>query len=289
MEFVYFLGRLHVLVLHIPIGAIVAILVAEWLARRAKYRYLESALPFLWSIATAFAIVTVVFGYMHYAEGEFEGASATLHRAFGTTLAVVMVVVAVLRTSRFARAYKAIYLPAAVLVFALVSITGHYGGNLTQGPTYLLEFAPQPLRALAGLPPRRPPVESYAAADPFLDLVGPMFQARCSGCHNEEKRESELVLTSYEGVLRGGETGSVLVASRPEQSELLDRISLPKDDDEFMPAEGKTPLTDVQVVIIKWWIAAGLPHDKTMDQVELKPDAALEGLIRAELGLPPGA
>ena len=37
-----------------------------------------------------------------------------------------------------------------------------------------------------------------------------------------------------------------------------------------------------------WWIAAGLPHDTTMDQVEHKPDAALEGLIRDELDLPPG-
>ena len=288
MEFVYFLGRLHVLVLHVPIGAIVALLIAEWLARRDKYRALESALPFLWSIAAAFSIVTVAFGYLHFAEGGFEGTSATLHRAFGTALAVVMVIVAVLRSSRFAGAYKAIYLPAAILVFVLASITGHYGGNLTQGPDYLVEYAPGPLRALLGLPPRRPPVESYAAADPFLDLVGPMFQARCSGCHNEEKRESELVLTSYDGVLRGGETGSVVVAGRPEQSELLDRISLPKDDDEFMPAEGKTPLTDTQVVIIKWWIAAGLPHDTTMDQVEHKPDAALEGLIRDELDLPPG-
>jgi hypothetical protein len=111
--------------------------------------------------------------------------------------------------------------------------------------------------------------------------------SKVTGCHNEDKRESDLVLTSYDGVLHGGETGSVVVAGHPEYSELLDRISLPHDDD-FMPAEGKTPLKDDQVRIIKWWIEAGLPHETRLDQVELQPDAHVEALIRAELGLGPG-
>ena len=33
------------------------------------------------------------------------------------------------------------------------------------------------------------------------------------------------------------------------------------------------------------WIAAGLPNETTMDAVEIKPDAEVEALIRAELGL----
>jgi hypothetical protein len=180
-----------------------------------------------------------------------------------------------------------VYLPAATLMVMLASITGHYGGNLTHGSTYLVEYAPQFVRSLAGLPPRRPPVESLAAADPFLDLVGPMFEQRCSSCHNEDKRQGELVLTSYEGLMRGGETGSAVVSGRPEFSELHTRISLPPTDESFMPAEGKTPLTDAQVRIIEWWIAAGLPYETTMDQVELEPDAEVEALIRSELGLGP--
>jgi hypothetical protein len=80
-----------------------------------------------------------------------------------------------------------------------------------------------------------------------------------------------------------------VVAGRPQFSELLNRVSLPSDDESFMPAEGKTPLTEAQIQIVEWWIAAGMPHDTTMDQVELKPDAAAESVIRMELGLPPGA
>ena len=133
------------------------------------------------------------------------------------------------------------FFPASVLLLLLVAITGHFGGNLTHGSTYLVDYAPQPLRALAGLAPRRV-VTSVHEADPFEDVVGRFFQARCGGCHNADKRESGLNLTSYQTAMRGGDSGKVIVKGDTEQSELLRRISLPHDDDEFMPAEGKTPL-----------------------------------------------
>jgi uncharacterized membrane protein len=178
-----------------------------------------------------------------------------------------------------------VFFPASVLFVFLASITGHFGGNLTHGSTYLIEYAPQFIRSMAGLPPRRPPVTSLAAADPFYDLVGPMFQQRCATCHNEDKHESDLVLTSYEGVMRGGESGTVVTAGRPDLSELLNRISLPKDDDAFMPAEGKTPLTDAQVQIIRWWIEAGAPADTTIGALQMQPPPETEAMIRSELNL----
>jgi uncharacterized membrane protein len=285
MELIYFLGRFHVLALHIPIGIIVAIFVLEWLTRKEKYQHLQSAAAFLWMAGAVSAVVTVVLGYMHFSEGGFTGPSGAQHRTFGTALAIIIAVVAALRVSQFESNYRPVFFPASILMVLLASITGHYGGNLTHGSTYLVEYAPQPIRSLAGLAPRRPPVESLAAADPFLDLVGPMFQARCTSCHNEDKREGELVLTSYESLRLGGENGAVVVAGRPEFSDLLNRISLPSSDSAFMPAEGKTPLTDAQVSIIEWWIQAGLPNETTMDQVELQPDAETEALISAELGL----
>jgi uncharacterized membrane protein len=288
MGFIYFLGRFHVLVLHIPIGIIVALFVLELLARKPKYRYLEAASPFLWWGAAVSAIITVVLGYMHFAEGGFDSASGVQHRTFGTALAIIITVVAVLRSSRFAPNYGPAYLPAATLMVLLASITGHYGGNLTHGSTYLVEHAPQFVRSMAGLAPRRPPVESYAAADPFLDLVGPILDSRCVTCHNDDKRQGELVMTSYEDLMRGGETGSVVVAGRPELSEVLRRVSLPTNDEAFMPAEGNMPLTDAQVRVVEWWITAGLPNETTMADVEIQPDAEVEALIRAELGLPAG-
>ena len=285
MEFLYFLGRFHVVVLHIPIGLVVVVFFLELLARREKYRHLAPASPFLWGATAISALVTVLFGYLHFAEGAFEGASATQHRTFGTVLGVAITVVALLRTSKFAGLYGPVFFPASVLMVFLATITGHYGGNLTHGSAYLVEYAPQFVRSMAGLAPRRPPVTSLDAADPFLDLVGPMFAQRCSSCHNSDKRESDLDLTSYAGVMRGGETGTVVSAGRPEFSELLNRISLPPDNEEFMPAEGKTPLTDAQVRIIEWWITAGAPAETTIGALDAPLDSEVEGLIRTEIGL----
>jgi uncharacterized membrane protein len=285
MGLIYFFGRFHVLVLHIPIGIIVAILVLELLARKEKYRHLEAGSAFLWNAAAVSAIVTVVLGYMHFAEGGFSGASGNQHRTFGTATAAIITVVAVLRSSRFAPSYAPVYLPAAILMVLLASITGHYGGNLTHGSTFLVEYAPQPIRAIAGLGPRRPPVESLADADPYRDIVAPMLDDRCGSCHNADKRQGELNLMSFDGLIRGGETGSVVVAGRPELSELLRRVTLPEDDEAFMPAEGNTPLTEAQVRIIEWWIAAGIPVDTSISAIRLAPDAATSALLRAEVGL----
>jgi uncharacterized membrane protein len=282
MDFVYFLGRFHVLVLHLPIGIICALCVLEILSRKERYRYLEAASPYLWGATALTALVTVVLGFMHFTEGSFTGPSAEQHRFFGTVVAAVATVVALLRVSNFASSYKPLFMPASLVLLVLVAITGHYGGNLTHGSTYLVEYAPQPIRALAGLEARRT-VTSVSTADPFADVVGPMLVERCASCHNDDKQESDLVLTSYAGVMRGGESGRVVVAGNTELSELLRRIELPHDDEEFMPAEGKTPLTPEQVAIIRWWIAAGAPGSGTVGALDVPAD--MRETLSTELGV----
>ena len=282
MDFIFFLGRLHVLVLHLPIGITVALFGLEWLSRKEKYRYLQTAAPFLWGAMALSAIATVVLGYMHFSEGGFTGLSADQHRFFGTVTAVVAAGVALLRVGSFAESYRPLFFPASVVLLVLVSITGHYGGNLTHGSTYLVEYAPQPLRSLAGLAAKRK-LTSVREADPFVDVVGPILKEHCQGCHNEDKKENSLVLTTYAGVMRDGESGKVVVAGNTELSELLRRISLDPADDEFMPAEGKPPLTARQRDIIRWWIGAGAKNGGTVGDLDVPPE--VQKILSAELGV----
>jgi uncharacterized membrane protein len=282
MDFIFFLGRFHVLVLHLPIGMICALFVLEWLSRKEKYRYLEAASPFLWGATAVSAIAAVVLGYMHFAEGSFTGPSGSLHRLFGTLVAVIATVVAVLRVSSKAGSMRGAFLPASLVLLVLVSITGHYGGNLTHGSTYLVEYAPQFLRSMAGLEARRT-VASVSTADPFADVVGPMLEERCASCHNEDKAEASLTLTNYAAIMRGGESGRVVIGGDTDGSELLRRITLPPDDDAFMPAEGKTPLTAAQVEIIRWWISVGAPNGGTVGALEVP--AAVRDTLTSELGV----
>jgi uncharacterized membrane protein len=279
---IFFLGRFHVLVLHLPIGIAIAAVAADWLSRRPRYRTLSAAAPFLWGATALTAVVTVALGYMHFAEGGFDGPSARAHRAYGTAVAIVSLVVWWAST-RSRPIYAKARVAAGVVVLALVTLTGHYGGNLTHGSSYLVEYAPQPVRALAGLGPRRPPVTSLDDADPYHDLVEPMLRARCGSCHNAAKRNGGFSLATYESTLAGGDTGGAIVPGNLEFSEAFRRVSLSPDDEAFMPAEGKTPLTADEIEILRWWIEAGAPSETTLGEVGAEP--AIEPLLTAALGL----
>ena len=137
MDFVFFLGRFHVLVLHLPIGIILVTIALEFAARNDRYARFESAAPLLWATAAVTAIVTVALGYMHYAEGGYEeGNAGNLHRILGTALAVVTTIVWILRT-RSEALYAKARLSLAIVLIILVFTTGHYGGSLTHGSSYL--------------------------------------------------------------------------------------------------------------------------------------------------------
>jgi hypothetical protein len=279
-DFVFFLGRFHVLALHLPIGIILAAVALDWTARRGAYRQLAVLSPFLWALAAASAVLTVVLGYMHFAEGAFSGPSATAHRFFGTSVAVISG--AIWWLSRRPQLYRRVNVVTGVLALAAVTVTGHFGGNLTHGSSFLWQYAPGPLRALAG-PTARPPVTSVAAADPYLDVVHPLLERRCMTCHNADKRENGFSMATYESTLAGGDTGHAIVPGKAESSELYRRINLAHDDEEFMPAEGKTPLTADQVKILRWWIEAGTPHGTTVGETGVEPE--IEALIATELRL----
>ncbi len=145
-NFIYFLGRFHVLVLHLPIGIILAAVALDWIARSERFRALGAVSPFLWALAAVSAVVTAALGYMHLAEGEFSGDTAAAHRFFGTSVAVFTVVVWWL--SRRPQLYKRVNVATGIVALVLVAITGHFGGNLTHGSSFLWQYAPGPLHSL---------------------------------------------------------------------------------------------------------------------------------------------
>lgn len=281
MDWLLFLGRLHVLALHLPIGIITVLVVLEFLARRPKYAQLSSASSLLWAAACVSTIITVALGLMHATEGGFVGQSFVLHRAFGILVALATTGLWLFRTLAL-QAFQRTQAVTGPLLLVLLTLTGHYGGNMTHGSSFLVEYAPQPIRALAGLQPRRQ-VASLAQADVWSDVVQPLLELRCGSCHWEEDQKGQLSFATYADTMLGGENYPAAVPGNLQESEMYYRITLPQDSEEFMPDEGNTPLTPGQVAIIGWWIEQGAPGEGSVEALPLSEDIAT--LIAAELGL----
>ena len=265
MDFVYFLGRFHVLALHLPIGILLIAAVLEVLGRKRRDAGIASITPLVWCIGAATAVITVVLGWMHSLEPGFDGPDLARHRWWGVSVAVLSIIVWIVKIApSFAWRGRAVAAGGLAVTVALF-VTGHYGGTLTHGGMYLVEYAPAPLKALAGHETRAP-VTDLASADPYQDIVAPLLAARCQGCHNESKRRGGLSMANYASLMAGGKSGKTVVANDTHASDLIRRISLPADHADFMPSDGKAPLSDAQVLAIGWWIGIGAPeHGKVAD------------------------
>ncbi|MBT2188800.1 c-type cytochrome domain-containing protein [Sphingobium nicotianae] len=265
-DFIFFLGRFHVLVLHLPIGILLLAVLMEILSRRARFAALGPAVSLVWLAGALTALVTVALGYMHASEPGFTGPAVNHHRWAGTLLALAAILVWAWRLEAPAMFAKVWPVPLAAIVL-LLSITGHLGGNLTHGSTYLTEFAPGPFRTMAGggkSAPEdapRPKVTDIAKADIYLDIVAPALRDRCGSCHNDDKKRGGLSLVHYDALMKGGEDGPIIASKDPGKSDLYRRITLPRDNFDYMPKNNKTPLDAAQKEAIRWWISVGAPKE----------------------------
>ena len=108
---------------------------------------------------------------------------------------------------------------------------------------------------------------SSACADEtlFREQVAPLLIDRCLSCHNEERTEGGLSLTTAESSFAGGDSGEAIVQGDSESSYLVERI-LPVDGKAEMP-EGQPPLEDAQIALIRQWIDQGAewPQDLVLE------------------------
>ncbi len=285
-ELIYFLGRFHVLFLHLPLGVLLLAVGMEVLARRARFRVdersvLEPAMSLVWGFGALTAVATVVLGFMHASEPGFSGAGLDRHRWAGTALAFTAVLVWAWRAdapASFAKTWPA----GMAAIVALLVVTGHFGGVLTHGPDYLTEYAPG-VRHSAGSLAARPKVVDPAMADIYLDVVAPVLSAKCSACHSEVKRRGGLSLADYSSLRKGGESGEVVKPGEPSASELYRRITLPPDAEGYMPKNHKSPPSQAEIDVLRWWIEIGAPGKGIVR--DLRPPQAVASELKQLLGL----
>ena len=106
--------------------------------------------------------------------------------------------------------------------------------------------------------------------------VLPVLKAKCFSCHGEKKAKSKLRLNSGAQAILGGKSKKAIVPGKPEESGVISRISLPRDDDDVMPPEDEgEAVTKAEIEILRRWIAEGAKYpDDGQPAKEEKPKGA---------------
>jgi len=250
-----FLGRFHPLFVHLPIGLLSFAILLELLHLWKREGFLLKILPLLWLLTAVSATLSAGTGYFLSQAGGYDEEILGWHKWGGIALAVLTWIIFLFHALPALRAMN-LGVRAALVTgsFMLMVVTGHGGGSLTHGADYLTaSITAEKSEDNAAVAK----ITSLDSADIFQHAVMPIFQAKCVSCHNPKKKKGELVLTGYEDIVKGGKTREGIIPGNTASSEIYRRITLPKDHKEFMPTDGKKPLTETQTSILEWWIETG--------------------------------
>lgn len=281
-----FLGRFHILALHVPIGVLVLALTGEALTllrrgRRTGDVVVGVALPML--VITGFA--AIVLGAMLAHGGHYPHRLVAPHRNL-TILGILFAGVArLLWTRRRSRWLHRGLLGASALA---MTVGAHFGGSITHGADYLtapvedkaprgaededagapaaeadaaspassiaIDAAAAPVDAggddaRATAPDAAAPVDAGPPKPTTKQLAQSIVNRKCAPCHTTGMKGG-LRLTD---VSKPGKRG-VLVPGNLSSSSLYSRLVLPKDDDDHMPPEEKTQLTSGEIAILRAFV-----------------------------------
>ncbi|GEP94746.1 c-type cytochrome domain-containing protein [Chitinophaga cymbidii] len=257
-----FFGRFHPLLVHLPIGMLMIAFILEGLSKVKRLAFLSAAVLPVMIFGALSAVLSCIAGYLLSLSGGYEDDALALHQWLGIGVAVIAVLLCVLHRMAV---LKKLWFPLSGVMIVLLSAAGHYGGSLTHGDDYLT--AALPGRQL----PKTASITSIPDAKVYDDMVQPILEQKCYGCHNAQKLKGGLRLDGMEHIRKGGENGPVLKDSLPEASELYKRLILPENDDNRMPPKGKPQLTPQQVEILYWWIEQGASTTAKVKELQKSP------------------
>jgi len=292
-EISQFVGRFHPLAVHLPIALVLLVAVLELAGLFRSGKHLAGAAGFVLALAAASSLAAVFLGWMLGRSGGYEGALVARHMWGGISLAAALLLCCAIR-----EADRRLYGAVLFLAVGLMAWTSEQGGKLTHGERFLTEHMPAKLRAMLGVsaPAKKPAAAATLATTPsprvagastpapasitfFTSRVEPIFDDKCVQCHGPEKKKGKLRLDSFDYVMRGGKHGVVVKAGDPQNSDLFRRVSLPRDNEDAMPAEGKPGLTAAELKVIEFWIASGAAENLAAEKVRLAPPRTVEPVL----------
>ena len=252
-----FFGRFHVLVVHLPIGALVLLGLLELLARGTRFKEAAQSRWLILGFAAAGSVVASLCGLTLSQSGGYESDLLSWHKWTGLAVAAACTLAWLLNWLGHPRSYRL----SLLATIAVLIVAGHLGASMTHGRDFLSRYAPAPLRWLLGgtTQPTAPAPTAPGALSQrmFAEVVQPILVQRCGSCHGPERQKAGLRLDSLETLLKGGESGPAFVAGKAGESLMIKRLLLPLDHEDHMPPEGRPQPTPAEITTLQWWIECG--------------------------------
>jgi len=274
-----FLGPFHNVILHYPVGFVTMVCLLEVYGWRSTSDELRKIIQFTLWLAILSTLAAAMLGFARASDGGYNEQTLDAHKIYG--IATIVLGVAALLVARVALRPEASgavrwgYRLVLLTTFAVMSIAGHKGGDLTHGTGYLTRNAPPLLKDLLGeeapekmgaAPAEQIEPQPGAGGEPakpslFESVIWPALEKKCVRCHGEEKHKGDYRLDTREFALTPGESGEKpIVPGKPEASYLMTLILMSEDDEEVMPPSGKEPLTVEEKAAIRQWITEGAAY-----------------------------
>ncbi len=261
LSFADLVGRLHPVLVHLPIGILLLACFFQWLVLNNRYSALQSAIPAMLFWGMLSAIFSCITGYLLSQSGDYDQVLVGRHQWLGISTAAASLVLYLLYQLSISEKYARW---GAAIVIALVAITGHLGGSLTHGSGYLTEGWSSSGEKGG---PALQPVPNIQEAGLYTQLVQPLLQARCYSCHGPNKQKGKLRLDQPGLIMKGGEDGKAIIPGKSDESKMIERLLLPMTDKDHMPPREKPQLTANEIALLHWWVGTGADFNKKVKEL----------------------
>lgn len=287
------LGRLHPLAVHFPVSLLLFAAVLEFFSLKNYNSKLRPGINLLVFVGGITAVISAILGWLLSSQEDYGGDTFDIHQWTGFATAFLGIItlsflflIEKKNQLTFVKAYR------SILFFTAfgVTIAGHFGASLTHGNDYITGVLPWS-NDFEGAPASKSNFNFTSLKNDTIRLspeqemdingqVRAIFAHNCYSCHSAEKIKGELRLDKKRMAFKGGKSGPVIIPGDPDKSELVRRITLPRNHKEAMPSKGKK-LTEDEIALITFWIEKGAPWPDGADQKSVFRVAKLEPRIPA--------
>ena len=212
--FLFFLGRFHPIILHLPIGALMVLLLMEIINKFRPELNLDAACKILLWFSVFSIIPTITLGFLLASSGSYDDELLNFHKWLGwfTALICVWLVVFRQKKSTASDGQSRFYYFFLSINVALLSLAGHYGGYLTHGEDYLTKYMPSAMKNFLNIDKID---HEYLVINTVLDStskealhyknnIRPIVETYCFECHGEEKQKGDMRLDTLHWNMMNG-------------------------------------------------------------------------------------